>query len=89
MFPKTALSWRVPTPEDITPRSLALFAALEPKIDILVLGVGDKKNIDKYELEKIFLFKKQFFRVRASVAPFLREHKIGLEIMDTVILQFC
>ncbi|CAB03226.2 NADH dehydrogenase [ubiquinone] 1 alpha subcomplex assembly factor 3 [Caenorhabditis elegans] len=68
LFPKTALSWRVPTPEDITPRSLALFAALEPKIDILVLGVGDKKNIDK---------------VRASVAPFLREHKIGLEIMDT------
>ncbi|EFO93633.1 hypothetical protein CRE_12576 [Caenorhabditis remanei] len=68
LFPKTALSWRVATPDDITPRSLSLFAALEPKIDILVLGVGDKKNID---------------RVRSAVAPFLREHKIGLEIMDT------
>uniref|UniRef100_A0A8R1ICY6 NADH dehydrogenase [ubiquinone] 1 alpha subcomplex assembly factor 3 n=1 Tax=Caenorhabditis japonica TaxID=281687 RepID=A0A8R1ICY6_CAEJA len=71
LFPKTALSWRVPTTDDISPRSLALFTALEPKIDILVLGVGDKKNIDK---------------VRAQVAPFLREHKIGLEIMDTVII---
>uniref|UniRef100_A0A1I7UCU5 NADH dehydrogenase [ubiquinone] 1 alpha subcomplex assembly factor 3 n=1 Tax=Caenorhabditis tropicalis TaxID=1561998 RepID=A0A1I7UCU5_9PELO len=68
LFPKTVLSWRVPTPDEITPRSLSLFAALEPKIDILVLGVGDKKNIDS---------------VRARVAPFLREHKIGLEIMDT------
>lgn len=26
---------------------MSLFAALEPKIDILVLGVGDKKDIDK------------------------------------------
>ncbi|CAD6197133.1 unnamed protein product [Caenorhabditis auriculariae] len=68
LFPKTALSWRVPTPDDIAPRSLQLFAALEPKIDILVVGVGDKKNIDQ---------------VRRRVAPFLREHKIGLEIMDT------
>ncbi|GMR49217.1 hypothetical protein PMAYCL1PPCAC_19412, partial [Pristionchus mayeri] len=68
LFPKTALSWRVQTPDDITPESLSLFAALEPKIDILVLGVGDKKNIDK---------------VRARVHRFLQEHKIGLEISDT------
>ncbi|KAF8376607.1 nuaf-3 [Pristionchus pacificus] len=68
LFPKTALSWRVRTPDDITEESLCLFAALEPKIDILVLGVGDKKNIDK---------------VRARVFRFLQEHKIGLEISDT------
>ncbi|CAI4227166.1 unnamed protein product [Auanema sp. JU1783] len=68
LFPKTVLSWRVPTHNDITPDSLSLFVALEPKIDILVLGVGDKKNIDK---------------VRQRVHPFLKEHKIGLEIMDT------
>ncbi|KHJ98985.1 hypothetical protein OESDEN_01042 [Oesophagostomum dentatum] len=68
LFPKTALSWRVHTPEDINPRSLSLFAMLEPKIDILVLGAGDKKNIDK---------------VRSQVAGFLKEHRIGLEISDT------
>ncbi|KAK6040051.1 hypothetical protein COOONC_22444, partial [Cooperia oncophora] len=65
LFPRTALSWRVHTPDDITPRSLSLFAMLEPKIDILVIGAGDKKNIDK---------------VRAQIIGFLREHKIGLEI---------
>ncbi|KAK6023393.1 hypothetical protein OSTOST_10822 [Ostertagia ostertagi] len=68
LFPKTALSWRVQTPDEITPRSLSLFAMLEPKIDILVIGVGDKKNIDK---------------VRAQIIGFLREHRIGLEISDT------
>ncbi|KAK6750788.1 hypothetical protein RB195_002635 [Necator americanus] len=68
LFPKTALSWRVHTPDDITPRSLSLFAMLEPKIDILVIGAGDKKNIDK---------------VRSQIIGFLREHHIGLEISDT------
>ena len=68
LFPKTVLSWRVLTPEDISPESLSLFALLEPKIDILVLGVGDKKNIDS---------------VRTRIAGFLRDSNIGLEIMDT------
>uniref|UniRef100_A0A1I7XCG4 Carn_acyltransf domain-containing protein n=1 Tax=Heterorhabditis bacteriophora TaxID=37862 RepID=A0A1I7XCG4_HETBA len=69
LFPKTALSWRVHTPDDISPKALSLFASLDPKIDILVLGVGDKKHIDK---------------VRRKVAEFLKKHRIGLEIMDTV-----
>ncbi|KAJ1363181.1 hypothetical protein KIN20_022986 [Parelaphostrongylus tenuis] len=68
LFPRSVLSWRVQTPEDITPRSLSLFAMLEPKIDILVIGAGDKKNIDK---------------VRAQIAPFLSKHSIGLELSDT------
>ncbi|KAL6738455.1 hypothetical protein Aduo_012002 [Ancylostoma duodenale] len=68
LFPRTALSWRVHKPEDITPRSLSLFAMLEPKIDILVIGAGDKKNIDK---------------VRSQIIGFLREHRIGLEISDS------
>lgn len=68
LFPKVALSWRVLTPDDITPESLSLFVNLEPKIDVLVVGAGDKKNIDK---------------VRHRIASFLREHKVGLEIMDT------
>ncbi|KIH61932.1 hypothetical protein ANCDUO_07792 [Ancylostoma duodenale] len=41
---------------------------LEPKIDILVIGAGDKKNIDK---------------VRSQIIGFLREHRIGLEISDS------
>lgn len=68
-FPKTCLSWRVLTPDDITPESLTLFFMLQPKIDILVLGVGERKDLDE---------------VRKRVAPVCKEHNIGLEIMPTV-----
>ncbi|KAG8226363.1 hypothetical protein J437_LFUL007720 [Ladona fulva] len=40
IFPKTILSWNLSGPEDISEESLALFFALEPKLDILVLGMG-------------------------------------------------
>lgn len=42
IFPKTVLSWRVQSSKDITEDSLSLFSILEPKIDILIIGVGDK-----------------------------------------------
>uniref|UniRef100_A0A0N5A1S7 NADH dehydrogenase [ubiquinone] 1 alpha subcomplex assembly factor 3 n=1 Tax=Parastrongyloides trichosuri TaxID=131310 RepID=A0A0N5A1S7_PARTI len=68
VFPKTVLSWRVLTPKDITPESLSLFFMLQPKIDILVVGCGDRKDIDS---------------VRRRIAPAMKEHKIGLELMPT------
>lgn len=42
IFPKTVLSWNVGRIEHITPESLSLFAVLEPKPDVLVLGIGDQ-----------------------------------------------
>uniref|UniRef100_A0A0N5BSQ4 NADH dehydrogenase [ubiquinone] 1 alpha subcomplex assembly factor 3 n=1 Tax=Strongyloides papillosus TaxID=174720 RepID=A0A0N5BSQ4_STREA len=68
VFPKTVLSWRVLTTDDITPESLSLFFMLQPKIDILVVGCGDRKNVDS---------------VRKRIAPILKEHRIGLELMPT------
>jgi len=68
VFPKTVLSWRVISPDNITPDSLELFFALQPKIDILVVGVGDRKDLDA---------------VRHRIAPVVKQHKIGLEIMPT------
>jgi len=44
VFPKTVLSWNVSGHEDIDEESLSLFVAVEPKIDILVIGVGDLGN---------------------------------------------
>jgi len=41
IFPKTVLGWDVSGVDDITPESLALFSVLEPKPDVLVIGVGD------------------------------------------------
>uniref|UniRef100_A0AC35TNA5 NADH dehydrogenase [ubiquinone] 1 alpha subcomplex assembly factor 3 n=1 Tax=Rhabditophanes sp. KR3021 TaxID=114890 RepID=A0AC35TNA5_9BILA len=68
VFPKTVLSWRVLTVDDITPESLSLFLMLQPKLDILVLGVGDKKNIDA---------------VRKRIIPVMQKYRIGLELMPT------
>ncbi|EFO22171.2 hypothetical protein LOAG_06313 [Loa loa] len=68
IFPKAVLSWRVLTPDDITPESVHFFAMLEPKLDVLVVGPGDRQHVDP---------------VRRRIAPFLSEHKIGLEIMHS------
>ncbi|KAK7077674.1 NADH dehydrogenase [ubiquinone] 1 alpha subcomplex assembly factor 3 [Halocaridina rubra] len=44
IFPKSVLCWKVKSAFDITEDSLSLFCLLEPKIDILVIGVGDAGN---------------------------------------------
>ncbi|XP_044307903.1 NADH dehydrogenase [ubiquinone] 1 alpha subcomplex assembly factor 3 [Varanus komodoensis] len=42
VFSQAILQWNVGTYEDINAESLALFRLLEPKIEILILGTGDK-----------------------------------------------
>ncbi|XP_042311831.1 NADH dehydrogenase [ubiquinone] 1 alpha subcomplex assembly factor 3 [Sceloporus undulatus] len=42
VLPRTILQWNIGTYMDITAESLALFRLLEPRIEILVLGTGDK-----------------------------------------------
>uniref|UniRef100_A0A915PRC5 NADH dehydrogenase [ubiquinone] 1 alpha subcomplex assembly factor 3 n=1 Tax=Setaria digitata TaxID=48799 RepID=A0A915PRC5_9BILA len=44
IFPKAVLSWRVLTPDDINPESLRFFTMLEPKLDVLVVGPGDRQH---------------------------------------------
>lgn len=43
IFPKTVLAWNINTKEDINENSLRLFCALEPKIELLIIGIGDEK----------------------------------------------
>ncbi|OQV13338.1 putative NADH dehydrogenase [ubiquinone] 1 alpha subcomplex assembly factor 3 [Hypsibius exemplaris] len=44
LFPKSVLQWNVQTVEELTLESFSLFYLLDPKIDILVIGVGDRGN---------------------------------------------
>ena len=53
---------------DITPNSLLLFSLIHPKIDILVLGVGQSENVSKLSREAL---------------DFLRTHNIRVEILPT------
>lgn len=69
IFPKTVLSWRVRSVDDISSESLELFFLLQPKLDILIIGVGDQANIDK---------------VRKKVVPVLIEKRIPHELLKTV-----
>ena len=45
------------------------FLILQPKLDVLILGVGSQKDVDV---------------VRKNVVPTLNKHRIGHEIMNTV-----
>ncbi|XP_049883935.1 NADH dehydrogenase [ubiquinone] 1 alpha subcomplex assembly factor 3 [Pectinophora gossypiella] len=44
IFPRTMLSWQVRGAEDVTADSLRLFKVLEPKIDLLVIGLETKER---------------------------------------------
>lgn len=41
IFPRTVLSWNVDSVDDISEQSLRLLLALEPKLELLIIGTGD------------------------------------------------
>ena len=41
-FPRTVLPWNVFNVDELTEAAFSLFLALQPKLDLLVLGIGDK-----------------------------------------------
>jgi len=67
LFPRTIISWNVNSALDITPESLALFALLDPKLDVLVIGYGGgelKPNV-------------------GAILKFCHANKINVEILKT------
>lgn len=68
VFPRTLFHWDVRDHLDIDIPSLSLFYLLEPKIDILILGVGDKENVKDID---------------PSIRRFLMKKKISHEILST------
>ncbi|KAH8261425.1 hypothetical protein KR044_008857 [Drosophila immigrans] len=68
VFPRSVLSWNVNSFEDINEESLSLFPTLEPKIDILVIGIGDQApptSLSKRLIE------------------FMKKYKINVEVLRT------
>lgn len=43
IFPRTVLSWNVDSVDDINEHSLRLLLALEPKLELLIIGTGDRE----------------------------------------------
>ncbi|GIY50450.1 NADH dehydrogenase 1 alpha subcomplex assembly factor 3 [Caerostris darwini] len=57
-FPRTIMQWNVHCPEEITIESFSLFTLLEPKLDIFILGTGDKQKLIKPEIVEYLKSKK-------------------------------
>lgn len=68
IFPRTVLSWNVDTADDITESSLSLFIALEPKIEILVIGVSDEEVTRE---------------LQSKISSILKPYGIATEILKT------
>ncbi len=45
VFARSVLAWNVWDPREINEETLSLFLLLVPKLDILILGVGDAENV--------------------------------------------
>ncbi|KAF4519512.1 hypothetical protein B566_EDAN010697 [Ephemera danica] len=45
LFPRSALAWNISGPNDVNMDSLELFFRLEPKLDLLVLGLGNMRTL--------------------------------------------
>lgn len=65
---RTVLSWTVTDVHDITEESLSLFAIIEPKLDIIVIGTGNR-NEDRSFLNRLL--------------PFAKKYKLNLEVLPT------
>lgn len=68
IFPRTVLSWNVGNVLAINEDSLILFCLLEPKIDVLVLGVGDTRDSSQ---------------MNSSILSFMAKYHISVEVLTT------
>ncbi|XP_052870329.1 NADH dehydrogenase [ubiquinone] 1 alpha subcomplex assembly factor 3 [Anopheles cruzii] len=68
IFSRTVLSWNVESYEDINDATLSLFCAIEPKIDVLVVGIGDQTITPAFS---------------RKIIDFMKQHKINVEVLGT------
>ncbi|XP_055333718.1 NADH dehydrogenase [ubiquinone] 1 alpha subcomplex assembly factor 3-like isoform X1 [Paramacrobiotus metropolitanus] len=59
LFSKTVFQWKVADIDDIAPEAFSLFYMLEPKLDILVVGYGDKDRDVNSALLKTLVSRKR------------------------------
>lgn len=62
------LSWNIETFKDIDEKSLCVFNVLEPKIELVVLGIGDQQPTADFQ---------------KKVLSFMRKNNINVEVMQT------
>ncbi|EDW74788.1 uncharacterized protein Dwil_GK15710 [Drosophila willistoni] len=68
VFPRSVLSWNVNTFEDINEQSLSLFPILDPKLDVLIIGIGDQSPTPA---------------LSKRIIEFMKKYKINVEVLRT------
>lgn len=68
IFPRSVLSWNVHSHLDINEKTLSLFYALEPKIDVLVIGIGDQEITPNFS---------------KNIMAFMQKYRINVEVLST------
>ncbi|XP_026462702.1 NADH dehydrogenase [ubiquinone] 1 alpha subcomplex assembly factor 3-like [Ctenocephalides felis] len=68
IFPRTVLSWNVGNSEDINEASLSLFYTLDPKLDVLVIGI-EQETVNP--------------KLRQRIIEILRPKRINVEVLPT------
>ena len=62
------LSWNISDYEEINEKTLSLFCVLEPKIDVLVIGIGDQPLTPKFS---------------KNIVGFMKKYGINVEVLPT------
>lgn len=65
---RSVLSWNINSFEDINEKSLSLFPSLDPRIDVLIIGIGDQSPTPV---------------LSKRIIEFMRNYKINVEVLRT------
>ncbi|UXI22651.1 pre-rRNA-processing protein TSR1 [Sarcoptes scabiei] len=69
LFPSFIFQWKVKTIDDITPESLILFQMIEPRIELLILGIGHTKYWSAKSLNNLQKTLKQLTNLKIEIMP--------------------
>ncbi|XP_031551350.1 NADH dehydrogenase [ubiquinone] 1 alpha subcomplex assembly factor 3-like [Actinia tenebrosa] len=80
IVPDNFFHWKIHNPNDITPESLKLFTLMDPSIEILVIGTGDKivqlsPEVHSHLKENKIMLEVQDTRNAAATFNFLLEEE--------------
>lgn len=68
LFPRTLFTWKIKAIQDITSDSLSMMTLLEPKLDLLIIGV-EKKEMTR--------------DISKNILEITHQNKINVEILST------
>lgn len=70
LFPRAVFSWNIESAEKINHDSMMIFGLIQPKVDTLIIGIGEKADA----------------RVSTTILQFAHNHKLNVEILTTELV---